>query len=360
MWQRTLVLITVMAVGSLSACKPEKPASQDNVRKARTKAASHDRKKQDDNQASLTTATERENPRRKVLEKSEKDLVVARVGKVMLTLGDLESEMKRHPVHARSRHDTFEGKVAILNNMIQRELFAREARKRGYDTHPDVVFAMKNAMISHLLRTDLKSLVKDGDITDDDIRRYYENNQSKFVKLEQVGVSHIQFSDKKKAAKILADLTGALKQDKDGTKARVIFADFARRFSANRRTGSNNGAMGYFTKGGYVDGEREDRLTLSQELIGAAFRLKKRNQISPLVKDALGYHIVQLTGRRPAVNRSLAAARRQIKNTLLRLKADKARTEYVKKLRDRAKPIVYEERLKLLDPAARNAPKGSR
>jgi hypothetical protein len=58
---------------------------------------------------------------------------------------------------------------------------------------------------------------------------------------------------------------------------------------------------------------------------------------------------VQLTNRRPGVNRTLDDARRQITNILLRQKKDSARTDYIKGLRTNANVQIFDLHLKALD-----------
>mgnify|MGYP001495541452 CR=1 FL=1 len=52
------------------------------------------------------------------------------------------------------------------------------------------------------------------------------------------------------------------------------------------------------------------------------FRYSAIDSKGELVEDEQGVHILQLTNRRPAVNRTLDSARRQITSTLLRQKKD--------------------------------------
>jgi len=68
--------------------------------------------------------------------------------------------------------------------------------------------------------------------------------------------------------------------------------------------------------------------------------------VSGVVKTAKGFHLVQLTNKRPAIRRSLAESKRQITNVLLRQKKDTARQKFIGDLKAKANITIVPEVLK--------------
>jgi parvulin-like peptidyl-prolyl isomerase len=335
-----------IAVTLTLGCRPDKPASTDEAHHARARVTESGLQA-DDRARSAGPRASDDDGDSSALSTAERQLEVARVGEVVITLGDLERRLGEVPAVGRERYAPLDKKIEFLDTLIQFELIAREAQTLGYDTHPDVVFAMKRAMIQKYTANDLQKLVKASRIEESEIERYYQNNQSLFVKPEQVRVSHILFKDKAKAAKILAELQSAMKADP--ARARTIFSGFARQHSKDMKTAHGNGDLGFFTTVGYVDRAKRDRPVLSEALRNASFAFQRLNQLSELVEDEQGVHILQLTNRRPGVNRTLESARRQITSTLLRQKKDTARKNYIEGLRKKADIVVHKDRLQKLD-----------
>ena len=333
------------AVLVLGGCKPEKPDTAERGKEARARVTAYGL---DDKEGpGAQGGTEAPTPDRKGLTEEEKALVVAKIGDGAITLGDVERQLMAQPAFARARYSAFDKKVEFLNNLVQFELLARESKAKGYDTDPDVVLAMKRAMIQKFTQNDLQKLVTVSKIEDAEIQRYYENNKTLFQKPEQVRASHILFKTKEEAEKSLAEIQAAVAADV--ARARIIFAEFARRVSKDDESAQRNGDLDFFSKDGYGD---EPGAHVPAPVAAAAFALTKTNEVSPVVEAPDGFHLVQLPGRRPAVNRSLDEARRQITNTLLREKKDQARDAFIKGLREKAHVTIDEEQLKKIDVEA--------
>jgi parvulin-like peptidyl-prolyl isomerase len=74
-----------------------------------------------------------------------------------------------------------------------------------------------------------------------------------------------------------------------------------------------------------------------QAVRDAAFTLEKTGQVfGEVVQSDDGFHVVKLTGQRPALNRSLDDARRLIQNRLWRTKREAAIEAFVAELRKKA------------------------
>ena len=337
--QATLACAMALALSIAGCSKPEKPSDGDRANEARARVATHG--------SAIDPVAEPGSDGGKGLTEEQRAMVVAKVGDQEITLGDVERQLASQPAFARARYRSFEKKVEFLNNLVQFELLAMEAHKRGYDTHPDVVLAMKRAMIQQFTANDLQQLVKVSEITAADIQRFYDNNRTMFLKPEQIRVSHILFETSEAAEGALAEIESAVGADKP--RARIIFSDFARRLSMDRETAHLNGDLNFFSRDGYLDEERAKRIRLPAPLVTAAFALSRANEVSKVVQTDQGFHLLQLTNRRPAVNRTVEDARRQITNILLRERKDGARTAYITGLRQAAAVVIHDDVLQSLD-----------
>ena len=326
-----------------TACKPDKPAA-DESHEARMKATAHALQKADDDRASGQVDQDEEAGSATGLSATERATVVAEIGDRKITLADVERQLAAQPVFARARYRVFEKKVEFLQNLVQFELLALEAQKKGYDTDPDVVLAMKRAMIQKFTQTDLQQLVKVSTVTDEEIERYFENNKPLFNKPAQVRVSHILLPTAEEAATLLKEITSAIGADKP--RARAIFSEFARRRSKDTKTAFINGDLNFISADGYSYGEGTKKARFPKPLVDAAFALGHMGAVSGVVKTAKGFHLVQLTNKRPAIRRSLAESKRQITNVLLRQKKDTARQKFIGDLKAKANITIFPEVLK--------------
>ena len=342
-------LIALVCV--LVACnKPDRSTAGEASVEARARVAAHAAQRSGPIGEEVPAGSEQSQG----LSDEQRALVVAKIGNTTVTLGDVERQLAAQPSFSRQRYRNFEQKVEFLNNLVRFELLAAEAQRRGYDSDPDVVLAMKRAMIQEFTAHELRQLVQVSRIELADVERFYQNNLSNFQKPEQVRVSHILFDDGDKAAETAAEIQAAL--EADPARGRVIFSDFVRRLSKDETTIHINGDLGFVARDGYLQNDTGNQLRMPAPVVEAAFALRGLNAMSPVVavdKDQDGtpdqWYLVQITNRRPAVNRTLEDARRQITNVLLRERQDKAKADYIRKLREDANVQVFNDVLQQLN-----------
>ena len=123
-------------------------------------------------------------------------------------------------------------------------------------------------------------------VTDEDIKAFYEANKQNYEGSEERSASHILFladkslsSDelfevKTKAEKVLADLKKNPKK----------FSEYAKKNSQDPESAKNYGSLGFFKRGVMV-----------KEFEDAVYSMKK-GEISDLVQSDFGFHIIRLDG----------------------------------------------------------------
>ncbi|NUN15536.1 MAG: peptidyl-prolyl cis-trans isomerase [Myxococcales bacterium] len=269
--------------------------------------------------------------------------VIAKIGDETITLGQFEERLNNQPAYVRVRYNSLEKKKEFLDNLIQFELLAHEAKSKGYDKDPDVVSAMKQQMVKKLMEEDIAGLVSATDITTAEIEQYYRDNPTLYHKPEQVRVSQVVLATEAEAQTARNDLLKEI--EANPRRKRQTFNDYVRRLSVDEVTKTTSGDVGFFDKEGNRD-SADDKLP--QPVVDAAFALESINDISNVVADGQQFRILMLTNRRPQIDKSLDEVKRQIHNKLYRERRDSAREQYIAKLRSAAQVQLHEEHLALI------------
>ncbi len=129
--------------------------------------------------------------------------VVARVGDRNITLGDFARTLDRMDPFDRLRYQTKERRRELLQEIIDVELLAQEARRRGLDKRPDVADAIRQLYRDALLSKLRDSLPMPAAIPAEEVKAYYDANAEKFNEPERRRVSAIVLSNKADVDKVL-------------------------------------------------------------------------------------------------------------------------------------------------------------
>ncbi len=191
---------------------------------------------------------------------------------------------------------------------------------------------------------DLNALKQRVTISEDDLRRSYKENASRYSTPEERRASHILIkvdaaasADQKKAARAKAE--GLLAQVKQNP---AQFAELARKNSDDPGSAANGGDLDYFGHGAMVKAFDE-----------AAFKLKK-GEVSGLVETEYGFHIIQLTDVRGGTAQPFEAVRAQIEDEARKQLAQRQYAESAERFTntvyeqsDSLKPVADELKLPL-------------
>lgn len=193
---------------------------------------------------------------------------------------------------------------------------------------------VERATVQAVLERELKVAV-----TDDAVKKFYDENPTRFEEPEMVRASHIllstldsatrqPLSDEKKAAK-RKQAEDLLKRARAGED----FAKLAREFSED--PGSKEKGGEYTFPRGQMDPAFES----------AAFSLNT-NQISDIVTTQFGYHIIKLSEKIPAHQVTLAKVADDLKEGLKRREMEKVMPDYIEKLKQDGNVEILDEKLK--------------
>lgn len=178
---------------------------------------------------------------------------------------------------------------------------SEEMLKEYYDKNSQQFMVPERVKIDYVV-LDNKALAAQTPVSDDDVKSYYEQNAQHYTTEEQRRASHILIAVKKDAS--AADKAAAsAKAEALLAQVRKDPASFARTAKENSQdpgSASAGGDLGFFGKQAMVKPFEDAVLKL------------KEGEISGLIQTDFGYHIIQLTGIKPAVVKPLAEVKSEI------------------------------------------------
>jgi peptidyl-prolyl cis-trans isomerase C len=213
-------------------------------------------------------------------------------------------------VEASGRPVTPEVLAQIKEELIAREVFMQEARKRGLDASEDYKTQLELARQTILIRQLFADFQKKNPVTDADIKAEYD----KFVKEnggKEYRVRHILVETEAEAKGLIADIK------KGGS-----FEDLAKKASKDPGSGANGGDLDWAAAASYVP-----------EFSAAMVKLDKGQMTDTPVKSQFGFHIIRVDDVRDAQLPKLEEVKPQIAQQLQQQKM----SAYQESLRSKAK-----------------------
>ncbi len=198
----------------------------------------------------------------------------------------------------------------LKEEVIAREIFMQEARKRGLDASEDYKNQLELARQTILIRELFADFQKKNPVTDAEIQAEYD----KFVKEnggKEYRARHILVETEEQAKALIAEI-------KKGGK----FEDLAKKNSKDPGSGANGGDLDWASAGSYV-----------AEFSNAMVKLGKGELADAPVKSQFGWHIIRVDDVREAQLPKLDEVKPQIAQQLQQQKMGKFQDD----LRNKAK-----------------------
>ncbi len=176
-------------------------------------------------------------------------------------------------------------------------------------------------------------------VSDDDVKKFYDENPAQFEQPEMVRASHVLIATKD--TKTGSDLSEDAKKEKLKLAQSIVekarkgedFAKLAKEYSDDPGSKDKGGEY-TFPRGQMVP-----------EFESAAFSLKT-NQVSDVVTTQFGYHIIKLSEKIPAKKVELAKVAEQVRDHLKRQELGKNAPDFIEKLKKDAGLEILDETLK--------------
>lgn len=246
--------------------------------------------------------------------------VLAEVNSGSITTGDFDRELKNLPEYLKAMADTPQGRKEMLDTMVIRELILQQASKDGLDKGAEIEEKLQDLRKRLIVESFLKKKVEaESKVSDEDMKKFYEQNKDKFKSGEQIKASHILVKTEKEAKDVLAQL-----------KAGGNFEELAKKSSVDSSS-AKGGDLGWFGKGSMVPAFEKAALAL------------KEGQVSDVVKSDFGFHIIKLTGKRPAGIRPFEEVKEQIKGAIMPTRQQEVFQKIKEELKKTAKISIKED-----------------
>lgn len=267
--------------------------------------------------------------------------IVAKVGERTITLGDFARTLDRMDPFDRLRYQTKERRRELLQEMIDVELLAQEARRRGLDKRPEVQDALRQLYRDALLQKVRDSLPPPGAISADEVKAYYEANADRYTEPERRRVSAIVMTSKAEAEKVLK-----LAQN---VKSAAEWGDLFLKNSitAPKNRGANDpvdlaGDLGIVGPPGDPKG---GNAKVPEAVREAVFKVPAVGQVAGAVIEADGkFFIARLSGQTAGHKRTLAEADRTIRVAILQQRLAELEQKLDEELRAKF-PVQIDEKV---------------
>lgn len=280
--------------------------------------------------------------------------VLAKVGDRDITLGEYAETLERMDSFERIRYQSPDRRKQLLNEIIQVELLAEEAKRRGLDKLPETQERVRQMLRDELLREVRQSVPGPSDIPEAEVRAYFDAHHDEFKEPERRRVAHLLLASEAQAKAVLSKareasaadwgkLVSQVSLDKQVTSAGPAPAELA-------------GDLGIVGPPGHPRGANP---RVPEALRAAVFEIDKLGGVLDRVVTESGhFHVVRLTGRTEARDRSYQDAERTIRVALVQQRIRAREAELEQELKKRYPVSVDDEalsRVKVPEAEAPNA-----
>jgi peptidyl-prolyl cis-trans isomerase C len=266
--------------------------------------------------------------------------VLAKVGDKTITLGDFAQTLERMDQFDRLRYQTKERRRELLQEIIDVELLALEAKRRGLDKQPEAEDAIRQVLRDALLAQARVALPSPAEIPASEVRAYYEANQARFSEPERRRVAAIVMDDKKEAEKVLK----AAQKVKNATEWGELFYKHSQTAPKTRGPNAPVDLAGDLGIVGPMDDAKGANPKVPDPVRAAVFKIGNVGSVAAEVVSEGGKHyIVRMNGITAAHHRTLAEADRTIRIALIQDKMQKIERDLEADLRKKF-PVEIDDR----------------
>ncbi len=197
-----------------------------------------------------------------------------------------------------------------LQQLISLHLFAKLGEQQELNQTKEYEEILLNAKRDILAQMAMTQMMKNVDVTDDEVEKFYNENQKNFEQGASVNAKHILVDSEDKCKELLELLQAGEKE----------FEVAAQEFSTCP-SGKNGGQLGEFRRGQMV-----------KEFEDAAFAAEIGTIVGP-VKTQFGYHLIKVESKKEATTIPFADVKENIKKSLLQKAQNQAYNDKIKELK---------------------------
>lgn len=249
--------------------------------------------------------------------------VLAKVQDIEITKQHLMNIMRSLPQQQMMEVSTEEGRKRLLDEIVSSELFFLDASEQKLDETDEFAQILEEAKHSLLQRFAVQKLLENIQVSDEEMKAYYDTNLDSFNASEEVRAKHILVADEDKAKEIKEEIASGAK----------TFDEAAKEYSTCPSK-EKGGDLGFFGKGRMVP-----------EFDQAAFELEV-GVVSDIVTTQFGHHLILVEEKKEASTKPFDQVKEQISQTLVRGKQQEVYNQRVSELKGKYDVEINEDALK--------------
>lgn len=231
--------------------------------------------------------------------------VLASVNGKQITEADVDAMIAAMGPNGQN-YRTPQGRAAVLEQLINQSLLLLDATRNLYEREPAFKAQLNRVKEELLVNYAIEKAVSTVRVTDDDAKKYYEENPAAFEGQELVSASHILVSDEATATELLEKIRAG----------EISFEDAAAQHSSCPSS-RNGGSLGEFGRGQMVP-----------EFDTACFEMEVGELRGP-VQTQFGYHLIRLDDKKQTEKLAFSDVREEL---VRQLTAEKQQAAYRSKL----------------------------
>jgi DNA-directed RNA polymerase subunit F len=245
--------------------------------------------------------------------------VLAKVGDHTITFGAYVAALEHMDQFDRLRYQSPERRKELLNEMIEVQLLADEARAKGYDKDPVTQQELRAILRDAMLKEAHTGALGPNEIPEVEVRAYYDAHRADYRDPERRRLSLIVLKDEVTSKSVLSQAQKA--------PGAAQWGELVRNKSIDPQAKANvpidlAGDAGMVSPPGDPRGEN---VKVPEEVRAGAFEIAKVGDVlGRVIKSGGKLYVVRLTGKTDAHDRSLAEADRTIR---VKLAQDKIRAK---------------------------------
>ena len=251
---------------------------------------------------------------------------LAVIGGKPVSIENFRSEMERQ----RGVFDE-ERKQELLNSIVRSELLFAAARSAGYENDPEVIAAVKQAMVAKYLRDNLEPKLAGVKASDQEAEAYYQSHQAEFGTPAMIHAAMIKIAASPKTS---AHKKSELLKRAESARAEALalekgvpaFGKVAVSYSEDQDSRYRGGDIGWL-QSGKADGR------IDKKVSDAIFALKTSGQVSQVITAPDGYYIVKLIETKAATVKAFAQVKDGVKYQVVQEKRRKIESDLIEQLK---------------------------
>ena len=200
-------------------------------------------------------------------------------------------------------------KAQVLEQLVALYLYAKKGEELKLEETEEFQNIINNAKRDILAQMAMREVLKDVVVEEDEMKKFYDENQAHYEKAPTVSAKHILVANEDKCKEILAEI--------EGGKA---FEEAAQAYSTCP-SGQRGGDLGEFGKGQMVP-----------EFEQAAFEAEIGQVVGP-VKTQFGFHLIKVEKKNEGSVAAFEEVKESIRKTLVQQKQNQLYSKTVDELK---------------------------